>query len=199
MTTHIVLLAAGSSSRMGSSKQLLQVTGEPMLVAAVRTALAASPYVTVVLGHRAAELSKLLEDFLVHAEEHTEWKKGMGSSLKAGIQAVQSSVPLADAVLVTLCDQPKVTSAHLQQLIQLAGTSAKKIIASSYNGTLGVPALFKRDLFMSLMDIADDAGASKLIRQHANDTEAIRFEGAGVDLDTPGDVDRFIGQGKIPQ
>lgn len=194
MTTHILLLAAGSSSRMGESKQLMNVTGEPMLIAAVRSSLSASPYVTVVLGSNAVEHGRLLEDFPVHLEENPDWKKGLGSSLKAGLRSVQASVPLADAVLVMLCDQPKITATHLQHLIKRGGASSKKIVASAYNQTLGVPALFKRELFASLLEIGDDAGAGKLIRQHPDDTDAVDFPGAAIDLDTPHDVDRFLGR-----
>lgn len=196
MTTHIIILAAGSSSRMGESKQEMNVTGEPLLVSAVRTALAASPYVTVVLGSRASEHSRLLENFPVLVEENPGWKKGMGNSLKAGLRAVQSSVPLADAALVMLCDQPAITAAHLQQLISSGVGSDKLIVASAYNGTTGVPALFKRDLFGSLMEIDDNAGASRLIRQRPEDTRAIEFPNAAIDLDTPEDVDRFKNQHK---
>lgn len=192
MTTHILLLAAGSSSRMGESKQLMNVTGEPMLIAAVRSALAASPYVTVVLGSNAAVHGRLLEDFPVLLEENPDWKKGLGNSLKAGLHSIQASVPPADAVLVMLCDQPKITPAHLQQLIERGEASSKKIVASAYNNTLGVPALFKRELFKPLLEIGDDAGAGKFIRQHPDDTDVIDFPGAAIDLDTREDVNRFL-------
>lgn len=192
--THILLLAAGASSRMGQSKQLMNLTGEPLLITAVRTALEASPYVTVVLGSEADVHSRLLEDFPLHIVENHSWRKGMGNSLKTGLAEVRASVPPADAVLVMLCDQPKVHASHLKQLILKGEESKKGIVATGYNNAIGVPALFKKQWFDSIMDIGDDAGASKLIRQHPGETEVVAFPDAAIDLDTPQDVERFLGR-----
>jgi len=194
MTTHILLLAAGSSSRMGQPKQLLNVAGEPLLVRAVKTALATSPYVTVVIGAHAADVRRVLDDYPVHVVENESWKKGMGSSLKTGVAAIQAADPPADALLVMLCDQPKVTVKHLRKLIDQNQESKSPVTASGYNQILGVPAVFSQELFAALLQIGDETGASTVIRENRNATVVVDFPEGAVDLDTPEDLSSYLGQ-----
>jgi molybdenum cofactor cytidylyltransferase len=196
MVTHILLLAAGSSSRMGQSKQLLCINGEPLLARAAKTALLTSPYVTVVLGAETDKSRRLLEDFSVHVVENSAWQRGMGSSIKAGLKAIHMSDPPAGAVLVMLCDQPGVTPAHLKELIATAIASQKAIVTSAYNDVQGVPAVFKSEMFHALAGIGDDSGAAKLIKQHADKTGFVVFPEGAIDLDTPEDIDRYLARSK---
>ncbi len=194
MITHVLLLAAGASTRMGQSKQLISLYGETLLARATRTALGASPYVTVVLGADSNAHRVLLEDFPVHVVENPGWSSGMGTSLKEGLASIRMSDPPAEAVMVMLCDQPDVTTAHLKMLMAKAKESPKGIVASGYDHTMGAPALFKPGMFDRLAGIADDGGASKLIREIPDDVAVVDFPGGSVDLDTPQDLDRYLGR-----
>jgi molybdenum cofactor cytidylyltransferase len=178
---------------MGQTKQLMTIHGEPLLARTVKVALLASPYVTVVLGSQADIHRRLLDDFAVHIVDNPAWSKGMGGSLKEGLASVRRSHPPADAILVMLCDQPGITAAHIGDLINRAGSSTKRIIASAYHETQGVPALFKKEMFDALAEIDDQTGASKLIRRSRHDMEAVPFPDAAIDLDTPQDVARYLG------
>lgn len=193
MRAHILLLAAGGSSRMGQSKQLLKLEGEPLLVRTAKTALASAVPVTVVLGAHANAHRTILAGLPVQIVENPDWEKGMGRSLKCGLTSVLTTDPHLDAVLVMLCDQPKVTSAYLERMMRAAVASEKQIIASAYSETLGVPALFKATMFPMLQQLGDQAGAGALIRAHAGDTEPLDFPDGALDLDTPADVGQFLG------
>jgi len=187
MTVNILLLAAGSSTRMGQSKQLMKIDGAPMLVRTAREALAACPEVTVVLGAEAESHRMVLRGTRVNTIENSEWQRGMGNSLKFGLAELRNANPGLDAVLIMVCDQPAVTSDHLKKLIERALQSTKSIIASAYKDTLGVPALFRKHHFDQLASIADGIGASKLIRDNKENVEAIALPHGEIDLDTLND------------
>lgn len=192
MSITILLLAAGSSSRMGQSKQLLPVNGVPLLVRSVREALNACPDVTVVLGAQAEAHRSALAGIPLNIVVNPHWQKGMGNSLKQGLAHLLQIDPLVEGVLVMVCDQPGATSSHLVKLIKLATQSTKTIIASAYGNTQGVPALFKRQAFELLALIGDESGASKLIRQHPEMVDVIDLPGGDIDIDTPTDYQRFL-------
>lgn len=191
MNSPILLLAAGASLRMGTSKQLLVVDGEPLLLRSVHAALDASSDVTVVLGANAHAHRFVLRDLPIRVVDHSGWELGMGSSLKAGLKAIVATKPSATEVIVMLCDQPKVDSAHLKAILREASRSDQEIIASRYHNTLGVPALFKASVFSELLALGDEAGASKLIRSHPEKVKAVDFPDGAIDLDTPDDVTRY--------
>ena len=195
MSVGIVLLAAGSSSRLGRSKQLLKVDGEPLLVRAVRTAMASGAAKTVVvLGANAAVHHETIKEYPVEVMVNAGWEKGMGHSLKAGLVHLITCAPETQAVLIMVCDQPMLEVSHLQQLILELGRSEKSIIASAYNGSPGVPAIFTYNHFEELLHLDDQHGAKKIILQHQQTIGLIDFPGGSIDLDTPEDYERFLKQ-----
>jgi molybdenum cofactor cytidylyltransferase len=191
MNTSILLLAAGASTRMGQSKQMLVIDGEPLLLRSAKAALETVSEVYVVLGANAEPHMSLLANLPLHIVLHTEWKKGMGSSLKAGLRKILAADPTLTQILVMLCDQPKVSSSHLRTLLTQAARSEKAIIASRYHQTDGVPALFKQPVFSALLVLGDEAGAAKFIRSHPDQVEVVDFPEGSIDLDTPDDVTRY--------
>ncbi len=192
MQTAVLVLAAGSSSRMGQSKQLLEINGVPLLVHAVKEGLAVTPNVVVVLGSD-FELHQLaLQGLSVTIVQNKSWRKGMGSSLKEGITHLLEAKPKIDAIIVMVCDQPKLLAIHLQKLIAKGSETKKTIVASTYAGTAGVPALFKKEQFDELLNTDDDMGARKVIRQNSEAVTTVDFPGGIIDLDTREEYNQFI-------
>jgi molybdenum cofactor cytidylyltransferase len=188
----IILLAAGSSSRMGKSKQLIDIQGETLLKKSVGIALQSKgSNVIVVLGANEAEHRSEIENLPVSIVSNSQWSNGMGSSVKAGLTHLLSQSPIPDAVIIMVCDQPLLTSAHVNNLIDRYDSSGKPIIASSYSNSLGVPALFDQSMFEQLSHLEDAQGAKKIIQIHLDVTDAIDFPAGSIDLDTPEDVKRF--------
>lgn len=190
MNITIVILAAGSSSRMGRSKQLLDVGGITLLRKVVTAATETTLPVIVVLGSGADKHLQSLENLNVKVIKNPTWEKGMGNSLKFGLQEAMLSRP--DGVLVLVADQPNVTSIHLQKLVDQFSTSGNSVVASSYDNTVGVPALFAKSYFSKILQLNDNAGAKKLIEQNSAETAIVDFPGGGIDLDTPDDYKKYL-------
>ena len=197
MNIGIIVLAAGSSSRMGRSKQLLEIDGEPLLCRCVNHALAASPsHVVVVLGANEKPHRELLEKLRVDIVSNFYWKTGMGSSIKTGLNYLIQSDAELDAVILMVCDQPALTSEHLQELMLKFHEKKKAIIASGYSDSKGVPVLFGRSFFSNLLLLSDDQGAKKIVEQFPGQVETVSFPKGSIDLDTEEDYQNYLSTGK---
>jgi molybdenum cofactor cytidylyltransferase len=183
-----ILLAAGSSQRFGADKQSTLLGGEPMLTRAARLLLDAGFVMPiVVLGPRAAEHRPLLAGLPLRIVENPAAQSGMASSLVVATDTAGD----CDAVVVTVCDQPAMTAAHLQALVATWRETGSSIVASSYAGTRGVPALFAAAHLAELRQLHGDRGAGPLLARHHGSVHAIPLAGGEVDIDTPADLKRL--------
>jgi molybdenum cofactor cytidylyltransferase len=188
MNVGALILAAGSSSRMGRPKQTLQFQGMSLLRRATLAALDAPcrPVVVVMGAH--AELSRReLDQLDVHEAFNPDWEIGMGSSVRAGIERLVSIEAEVAAAVLLLCDQPHVTSNVVSSLLAAHHTNGKPVVASVYGESFGVPALFSRKLFTELTQLAGSSGAKEIIKRHAFEAHFIPFPDGEVDVDTPDD------------
>jgi len=189
----IIILAAGSSSRMGQSKQLLDVNGKTLLRLSIDTAAKSSARKTVVvLGANEKAHSKIVSGSSAEAVINPFWENGMGSSLKTGLNFLLKKCPLAEAVIILVCDQPLLTGEHLTNLIDTHYLSQKPIVASRYADTIGVPVLFAKKYFEKLQSLKDNEGAKKIIKENPADIAIVEFPQGEIDLDTTEEYDRFI-------
>lgn len=183
-----VVLAAGESRRLGQPKQLVTVKGEPLVRRAARLALASRcAHVGVVVGAHAEAVSRALDGLDVAPLANPGWATGMASSLHVAVDFAVARA--ADALLVCVCDQPLLVTAHLDALCA-AYQDAGRAVASSYAGVRGVPAIFPRASFDALRALRGDRGAGKLLRDDAGALDIAWPEGA-VDVDTPCDLARL--------
>lgn len=192
MSIGIIILAAGSSSRLGQSKQLIKVEGKTLLEKTTQVALDSGAHsVTVVLGNQASTHKKIIETLPVTIIINEHWSNGMGSSLKVGLQSLLKDNPETEAIIVAVCDQPYLTPGHLKKLITVYSNTSSQIVASHYKETKGVPALFGKSLFPQLLELKDDEGARKIIRLHET-IEVVSFEKGEIDIDTPNDLNYLM-------
>lgn len=202
MKIGVILLAAGSSTRMGQSKQLLTVGNDPMLASMVKISLraGASPLI-VVLGAGEHEHREVIQHFPIEIIYNADWSSGMGSSLKAGIDHLSKGFKDVDAAIVMVCDQPYVSSQYIQSLIARYESSKRAIVASFYAGTAGVPVLFDKSLFKEILTLGDEEGAKKLLTRYPRHVEMVDFPEGAIDLDTPKDYQSFLSKspGKTQQ
>jgi len=193
MKTGAIILAAGSSSRMGTSKQLLDVSGEKLLARTVGTVMDAGlDNIVVVLGADEAAHRDALHHLKVHIAVNEQWKAGMGSSIKAGMLRLTNLLPDLEAVMIFVCDQPLLTKDLVWEIVARFRETKKPIVASGYSGAAGVPVLFARSYFDELAQISDDQGAKKLIVRNPDHVEIVAFPGGEIDLDTREDYERFL-------
>jgi molybdenum cofactor cytidylyltransferase len=196
MSIGIAILAAGASTRMGQSKQLLKIGDAPLLAHVTREAMGASGNVVVVLGANAAEHESILRSLAVHVTYNADWQKGMGSSIKAGVRHLLSLSPHLDGILIMVCDQPKVTSAHLNTLIKKFREMHGAIVTSRYEAMQGVPAIFSNEHFHDLLGLDDQNGAKVVMARYPEEVVSIDFPDGADDLDTPTDYARFLKERK---
>ena len=188
MSTGIVILAAGESARMGEPKQLLPYRGTTLLQHSINTALSVhGTTVVVVLGAHAAQIRAELNDPRVLVTVNPDWADGMGSSLRTGLRALLGAQPDVSAAIFLLCDQPLVSTATLHNLICTHERTGFAIVASEYDGILGVPALFAREMFQQLLALRGSEGARQVIRAHRDEAIGVTFQDGAVDIDTPAD------------
>lgn len=188
----ILLLAAGASSRMGQSKQLLPIKGKPLLQHMVEIASESKAgKVIVVLGANEKKHKETIQGYSIDVLNNHQWQKGMGSSIKLGLKFINERFPESEGVIISVCDQPHLSTAHFVRLCKTFSETEKSIVASSYKDTLGVPILFSRKRFSDLLSIEDTEGAKKIIQIHKNDVTSIPFPLGEIDLDTMEDYNTF--------
>ena len=191
-----LILAAGSSSRMGRPKVALPLgsRGQSVLSYGVSALLNAGvPRVVVVAGaHLAAVRSALgATDRRVVVVEHAGWARGQLSSLLCGLDAVDT--PSLEAVLVSPADVPLVRPATIRQVMSAWRHSDACIVRPARGDRHGHPVLFDRRLFQELRAADLDAGAKSVVRAHAAETlnVPVSDEGAFLDMDVPADYERL--------
>ncbi|MFZ0759047.1 MAG: nucleotidyltransferase family protein [Candidatus Sulfotelmatobacter sp.] len=186
-----VILAAGASRRLGQAKQLVEIDGEPLLGRTVRLAaqVGCQPIV-VVLGFEAHRMRSALDGFRVIVAVNENWRSGMGSSMRCGVETALEISPPPEDILLMVCDQVRVTADVLRQLLRLHGLAKYPITAARYSGRLGVPAVFSSIFFPDLLDVSGDRGARAILERNAVRVGTVDFLEGELDLDTPDDLER---------
>ncbi|HLP95399.1 MAG TPA: nucleotidyltransferase family protein [Saprospiraceae bacterium] len=193
--TALIILAAGQSARLGQPKQLLRFGDKTLLQHTIDEALQAgvSP-VMVVTGARAQEIAGSIDSDSVVIVFNTQWEQGKGTGIAAGVRKIVKDYPEVTQVILSVCDQPYVSSALFQALCQTQLESGKNIVASSYAGTTGTPVLLTRKYFDSLLGLTKEAGAKQILLAHPDDVATVDFPGGVVDIDTMEDYEGLVGR-----
>ncbi|MFY2561680.1 nucleotidyltransferase family protein [Corallococcus terminator] len=192
----MVLLAAGGSSRLGHPKQLVVHRGQTLIRRAAEAALSLGGPVVVVLGAHREAIASELTGLPVQSVTHPDWALGPGGSLTAGLAALLATPdthapPAVDAVLVMLCDQLRVEAAHLEALVATWRSTGAPVVASEYDGTRGVPALFAGSVFDELASLSPEQGARGVIAHEPSRVVTVPLPGGDEDVDTPMDLARL--------
>jgi molybdenum cofactor cytidylyltransferase len=189
-----VVLAAGSSRRMGVPKQLLDFGGRPLLEVIVEQANASHlNEVIVVLGAGTDRIRELVDFGRARTIVNPDHASGMASSLLAGIAALADDV---DRAMVILGDQPDISSRLLNELLELQERSSLPAAALNFDGLLHPPIVLSRELWADLTNLEGDVGCRALIRQRPELVAALAGGGGHkhpVDIDTPADYARLRG------
>jgi CTP:molybdopterin cytidylyltransferase MocA len=182
-----LVLAAGAAERFGAPKQLAELAGRPLLEHALRSMAAASlDRFVVVLGARAEEIRGRVDLDRWEVVVCRDWAEGQAASLRAGVSALAE----ADAVVVTLGDQPRVSPAAIDRVVAARGGEMLAVRAS-YGGTPGHPVLLERPLFGAVRVLRGDAGARGLLEDVR--VRDVPCDGLGEpsDVDTPEELERL--------
>lgn len=187
MSIHILILAAGLSSRMrGGDKLLEQVDGQPLLRQVCQSALATGCPVTVALPLDRPKRQDAIADLPVAAIPVMNAHQGMAASLVTGVAAL----PDHAAILLLLADLPEITATDLQTVLAESRLYPNAILrGAAADGTAGHPVLFPADLRDELLTLKGDEGARSVLFHHANRMRLVPLPDrhATTDLDTPED------------
>jgi molybdenum cofactor cytidylyltransferase len=186
LSLYAIVLAAGRSSRFGSTKQLALCEGEPLVTRAVRSAenLCGSQTLLVTGNdwRKVAAACEPMQGFIAHNPRYAD---GIASSIAHGVRGIS---PVADAVLLLLADQPRISVEHLRSLADAWASSPASICASEYAGTQGPPVIFPAAYFSELMALQGDRGAKAVLGSSGAKVITIPCEAAAIDIDTPEDL-----------
>jgi len=185
-----VVLAAGSSTRMGQNKLFLDIGGETLVRRAVRAAvLARLAPVIVVLGHEAERVRAELAGLPCVPVVNPDHARGVGTSLQAGVTRAATE---ARALVVVLADMPFVTASMLETLVERYRKSGAPLVVSRYGEVEAPPNLFDRSLFAELLEGDAERCAKQVVRRHKHEAAVAAWpERALRDIDVPGDYEEI--------
>jgi len=191
--TAILVLAAGNSSRLGQPKQLLSYLGKTLIQNIVDVALSTNAdAVFVITGSFSDQVILNLEGRDINIVQNLDWAEGMSSGIRIGLKAAIEKLPNLENVILTVCDQPFVTSDFLCKLLLLKNKSKKTVVSSAYAHTIGTPVLFDKRHFDSLFGLKGKDGAKKLLEVLKDDMITISFPKGFIDIDTEADYIKLI-------
>jgi molybdenum cofactor cytidylyltransferase len=180
-----IVLAAGAGTRFGGAKQLADLDGRPLLEHAVRAMTASSvDKVLVVLGAGADEVVGAVDLHGAEAVACARWNEGQAASLACGLAELEG----CEAVVVTLGDQPRLSSDAIRRVIGERGQGAVAVRAT-YHGEPGHPVLLERELFDRLRDVTGDHGVRNLLLSVPTREVPCEDLWGGEDVDTPAQLD----------
>ena len=191
VTVHILILAAGASSRMRGIDKLVEKIGRhPLLGHVARIALATGAPVTVTLPPDAPDRRKALAGLALHLVEVPDAAMGMSRSLVCGIAEISPCAGPEDGLMILPADMPGFSTAALADLISRFRAEPDLIFrGGTVDGQPGHPAIFPRDLWPALEQVSGDEGGRSVLRQNQGRVRVIPLPGpmAILDLDTPED------------
>jgi molybdenum cofactor cytidylyltransferase len=190
----VVLLAAGTSSRMrGKHKLLLPVDGQPAVRRTARALLAAGPEeIVIVVGFKGCAVIDALDDLPVRFQFNPHYEEGQMTSVAAGVAALEAP---CSAVMVCLADQVLLSPGDYRELVDAYGAmQGGSILVPVYNGQRGNPVVFSASYATEVIGGHINPGCKKLIAEHPD--EVVIHEAShdrfAIDMDTPEDYARIL-------
>ena len=193
--TVCLLLAAGSSSRMGQPKMILPYKDKTFLQHIIDEVKAIKDTTLLIVT---GCYHTLIEQSLIQQQipliKNDQWQDGMGSSIQTGMAYLMQHYPAATDVFILVCDQPFISATLLQQMMAAKEHTGKGIVACTYTSTIGTPVLFDKKYFNQLLLLQGASGAKKLVQQFEADTATVNFPAGAMDIDTPEDYGKLVGE-----
>jgi molybdenum cofactor cytidylyltransferase len=184
-----ILLAAGTASRMGRNKLLLELDGEPLLRRAARRALEAGlEPLLVVLGHQAELAGRALSGLACTPVVNAAHRQGLNTSLSAGVLAAPAT---AEAAVVLLADMPFVEAAMIRAVVDRWRQTGAPTVASRFGAVVAPPTLYARSLFPHLTGTTGEGRGREVVRAQGERARFVDWPPEAVaDLDVTEDVER---------
>ena len=180
-----IILAAGLSKRAGPTNKLLfDIEGRPMIAKVVAQVIEVGlEPVVVVTGHELEAITEALDGFDIQHIHNFDYRKGMGSSISRGVEALEENI---EGAMICLGDMPWVQNLTLKRIVgSFYPEVGREICRPVCRGMRGNPVLFARRHFEGLMKLKGDSGGKSLIEQNSRVVFNVDVDDAGVlrDLD----------------
>ncbi len=127
----------------------------------------------------------------IYCVENRNWREGKASSIRVGLKALTSKSNNVNAAIFLTCDQPFISSDVIDRIIETYEKTKKTIVASKYDDTIGVPALFGRKHFSEILSLKGDQGAKSIITNYHEQVVTISFQKGAIDIDTIEDLNQL--------
>lgn len=190
-----IVLAGGTSSRLGQPKQLLELGGRPVLQHVLDAAARAGlEELIVVLGHAAADVSSAVRlPAGARSVFNPDFATGQSSSLKVGLRAAS---PQAKAALILLGDQPRMGTEVIRAIVDAYRKTGALVVQARYRGIPGHPVLLDRGVWAEVEAVEGDRGARDLLAAHPEWMHRVDFDAElPADIDTWEDYERLRTEG----
>ena len=184
-----IVLAAGASKRFGPENKLHAPIGETTVLNRLLSTIAASDFDEVIVVSRSADLQaqRLIQQFGFTLVINHQASNGIGSSVAAGVQAVQRPTPVA----VFLGDLPFIKTETIAALrTAFENSNSKQIVRPVYNNQVGHPVFFPASSLDGLRRLKKDIGAKNVLRRQSARLTRLEVNDSGVcdDIDHARDL-----------
>lgn len=197
-----VELAAGAGTRFGGGKLTAQLEGRPLAAHAATAALACGiPHLVIVLGADAdaVEAALVADGMLpgldagasvaVHAVRNDRWATGLASSVRCGLEAAAVAAPDAEAALLLLGDQPRVSAGTIARLLGTGVDAARPFaVARRRDGEVRNPVLVHRSAWSLADGLPGDRGFGPFVAARPELVGTIEEVEENPDVDTVDDL-----------
>ncbi len=184
--TTAIILAAGTSSRMGDVNKMVALwKGEPVISHVVRNVLDSNVMnVIVVTGFEKEKVEYALRNYSIELIHNSGYNLGMTSSIKAGVRAAKNDV------LICLGDMPSLHSNDYNKMLPPEEADKKWIKVPVYHSRRGNPIYFSEHFRNELLGHDSPDGCKEVILANEEYVKEIAFESNHVlkDIDTPSDL-----------
>ena len=190
-----VILAAGCSTRMGSTKPILKFKGKYLIEKILDAALESKlEVIFLVLGHEYQSIQKALgsklENPRLKVPVNHQYRKGLSQSLRCGLERVKDIYP---SVMFLLGDQPLIDYKTINELLEAFWLGDQEICVPIHQGRRGNPVIFSRNIYPDLEKLEGDKGARDLIRAQSEQVLFVEMKNPLLffDIDTEEDLNKI--------
>ena len=188
-----IILAAGLSKRMELGNKLLLEKKETPIIKITLDKIKAAKVkeIIIVLGKNSKSFKNVIEDKSVKLFFNSNYKNGISSSIKKGIEKVDNS---CEGALICLADMPSIKTSTYNKIIDAFYKYKKQNIIPYFNKKKGNPVLFSKSYFKYITNITGDVGARNLIRKNKKDFKKLTVTDEGIleDIDNNEQYYNFI-------
>jgi molybdenum cofactor cytidylyltransferase len=189
-----VILAAGSSTRLGVNKLCLKINGQAVIRKTVRLFLTFCDKIIVITGFERERIEHELRGLPVLFAHNPDHDQGMSSSVKTALPYVAD----AEGILFHLGDKPFVGPETIERTLD-SFRQGSRIVLPLFGGARGHPVLVRGELYLQEMTaLQGDMGLRNLVERHYGEVRTVEGdEGAVMDIDSEEDIAELTRRGFI--